>query len=104
MDKRALKFNPLQPGDRVSVPRPAKRGTSMLTNGREIAEFLCIDPETIDTDWPEVIVRRPNGRLKRWPLWRIHLYIDEKYRREIRQLEADLEDARREAAAEDDAV
>lgn len=85
MDRRALKFSPLQPGDRVSVPRPGNKG------GREIAEFLFFDPDSPE-EMPEVIVRRPNGKLKRWQLIRVHLYIDEKYRREIRQLEADLEE------------
>lgn len=95
MDKRALKFGALQPGDRVSVPRAGKYGRPSPKGGREIAEFMFIDPDTMDWDLPEVIVKLSNGRLKRWPLWRVRLFVDEKLRREIRQLEADLEDERR---------
>lgn len=94
MDRRALRFASLQPGDRVSVPRPGNKG------GREIAEFLFLDPDS-DPELPDVIVVRPNGKLKRWPLWRIHLYVDEKLRRERRQLEADLDEFDRDPGDDD---
>lgn len=88
MHKRALLFGSLQPGDRVSVPRPGNKG------GREIATFLAFDPETMDyPDGGDVIVQRPNGKLKRWPLWRIHQYIDEKLRRKLQEEEAEREQA-----------
>lgn len=84
MDRRAINLMGLVPGDRVSVPRPVRKG------GREIATFICVDPATEEGGLPDAIVRNNNGRLRRYPLWRVRLFVDNQLRRQLQEEEDEV--------------
>jgi hypothetical protein len=85
MDRRAIKLEGVRCGDKVSCPRPTPKG------GREICIYVGIVPGTENKPLPDCVVIRPNGRRKRWPLWRIRLYVDNELRarfaREMEELD-----------------
>jgi hypothetical protein len=80
VDERNLFLEPLKPGDRVSVPR--KKG------GREIALFVMVVdplPRAKDQQTLDAIVKLSSGKLKRFPYWRVRMFIDDKKRRELQE-------------------